>query len=116
MTDFDFRTEAEAEASGREFGRALIEAIELRIDKHFAALEKRFAELEQRAGMAMRFTGIFSRAGDYTRGSVCVYGGTLWFCVRDNRGITPGTTDDWMLILKHAGGAAQVAPRLKEVK
>ena len=112
MTDFDFRTEAEAEASGREFGRALIEAIELRIDKHFAALEKRFAELEQRAGMAMRFCGIFSRAGDYTRGSVCVHSGTLWFCVRDNRGITPGTTDDWLLMLKHQ----PAAPRLREAK
>jgi hypothetical protein len=70
-----------------------------------APLRAQIAELERRLALAetrgLEYLGVYQRAIDYRRGSVCTHNGSLWIAIENVRGETPGEgANSWQLAVK----------------
>ncbi len=95
-------TKAGGTGSGAELGDvvARLDALEARLTdgaRSWAA-----------SNLADAFCGTFTDGTRYERGSLVVFGGSLWLSLRDVDGAQrPGKTDAWRLVTKHGRDAAR---------
>jgi hypothetical protein len=82
----------EAAAVGDALGELLAP-----IRAQIAALEQRLAIAETRG---IEYLGVYQRAIDYRRGSVCTHSGSLWIALEETRAVPGEGSAQWQLAAK----------------
>ena len=86
------------------FTIGLFERIDKWISPQVNGLERRVAKLEEstKSNLADAYRGVYSEDEQYSRGSLVTRSGSLWLAL-SKTSRTPGTSDDWKMIVKKGG-------------